>query len=61
VQQRERDRRRVERLLREAQHYGGVFADRVEHHRPLELGRHLANDVDALGFERAQMIEASRR
>ena len=34
-----------------------VLADRVEHHRPLELGDDLAHDVDALGFERAQVVE----
>ena len=32
-----------------------VLADRVEHHRVLELGRHLADDVDALGLELLQM------
>ncbi len=48
VQQRERQAAGVERLLREAQHDGGVLADRIEHHRPLELGGDLADDVDAL-------------
>ena len=57
VQQRERNRARIERLLREPQHHRGVLADGVEHHRPLEFGDHLAQDVDALGLERAQMIE----
>jgi hypothetical protein len=45
----------MERLLRQAQHYGGVLTDRVKHHRSLELGGNFANDVDALGFEYFQM------
>src|SRR5688500_8524871 len=36
----------------------GVLADRVEHDRPFELGHHLAEDVDALGFQRAEMVES---
>ena len=55
VQQREGQPAGVERLLRQPQHDGGVLADRVEHHRPLELGGHLADDVDALGLEHFQM------
>ena len=55
VQQRERQPAGVERLLRQPQHDGGVLADRVEHHRPLELGGDLADDVDALGLEYFQM------
>ena len=55
VQQREGQPSGVERLLRQPQHDGGVFADRVEHHRPLELGGDLADDVDALGLEYFQM------
>ena len=35
-----------------------VLADRVEHHRVLELGRHLADDVDALGLELPEVGEA---
>ena len=57
VQQRERNRPGIERLLRQAQQHRRVLADRVEHHRPLELGDHLADDVDALGLERAQVVE----
>ena len=55
VQQRERQPAGVERLLRQPQHDGGVLADRIEHHRPLELGGDLADDVDALGFEDFQV------
>ena len=38
-------------FMRQAHQHGRVLADRVEHHRVLELGRDLADDVDALGFE----------
>ena len=55
VQQRERQRARVERLHGEPHHDRRVLADRVQHHRVLELGRHLADDVDALGLELLQM------
>ena len=58
VQQRERNRARVERLLRQPQQHGRVLADGVEHHRPLELGDDLAHDVNALGFERPQVVQA---
>ena len=61
VQQRERNRAGIERLLRQAEQDRRVLADRVEHHRPLELGDDLAQDVDALGLERAQVVEARRR
>ncbi len=39
---------------RKPQQHRRVLADRVHEHRPLELGRHLAQDVDALGLEPAQ-------
>ena len=51
----------IEGLLRQAQHHGRVFADGVEHHRPLELGGDFAQNVDALGFKQAQMAQARRR
>ena len=54
VQQRERNRPGIERLLRQPQQDRRVLADRVQHHRPLELGDDLAHDVDALGLERAR-------
>jgi hypothetical protein len=57
VQQREGDRAGVERLLRQPQQDRRVLADRIEHHRPFELGHHFAHDVDALGFQRAQVVE----
>ena len=58
VEQRKRNRARMERLLRQAQHHRRVLADRIEHDRPLELRHDLAQDVDAFRFERAQMIQA---
>mgnify|MGYP003349138318 CR=1 FL=1 len=57
VQQRERQRRWEERLLREAKHDRTVLAERVEHHRPLRLGDGLAEDVDALGLESLEMSQ----
>ncbi len=60
VQQRERDRARMERLLRQAHHHRGILADGVEHHRPLEFGGHFAQDMDAFGFQRPQMGKCSR-
>ena len=61
VQQREGNRAGIERLLRQPQQDRRVLADRVEHHRPLELGDHLPHDVDALGFERPQVVVLHRR
>src|SRR5438105_5259562 len=61
VQERKRDRSGVERFLREAQHARRVLADGIEHHRALELGHDLAEDLDAFGLEGAQMIQARGR
>jgi hypothetical protein len=55
VKKREWNGTRVERFLRQAQQDRRVLADRIQHHRPLELGHHLAHDVDRFGLERAQM------
>ena len=60
VQQRKRDGPGVEGLLRQPQHDGGILADGVEHHRLLELGRDLAEDVDALRLQRLQMAQLGR-
>jgi hypothetical protein len=37
------------------QHDSGIFADRVEHHRIVEFGDYLADNMNALGFELFQM------
>ncbi len=58
VEQREGNRAGVKRLLRQAQHDGRIFADGVEHHGPLKLGGHFANDVNALGLEETKMAQA---
>ena len=55
MQQREWRLARIERLQRQMQHHRGILADRIEHHRIAELGRHLAHDVDALGLELAEI------
>ena len=60
MQQRKRNRRRIERLLRQPQHHRRVFADGVEHHRPLKLRGHFAQDVDALRLKQAQMAQGRR-
>ena len=57
MQQRERNRPGMEGLLRQPQQDRRVLADRVQHHRPLELRRHLPQDVDALGFEQTKMTQ----
>ena len=55
VHDRERERRRAKRLLGQAQQHDRVLAAAEQQHRALELGRHLAHDVDGLGLERAQV------
>ena len=55
VQKRKRNLAGVEGLLRQADHDGGVFADRIQHDRTLKLGYHLTHDVDGFGLQGAQM------
>ena len=55
VHHRERQPGGGERLHRQVQHDRGVLAPREQHHRALELGRHLPDDVHRLGLERLQM------
>ena len=57
VHHRERQARRPERLERDVEHHDAVLAAREQQHRPLELGRDLAQEVDRLGFERVEMRE----
>lgn len=52
---RERQLAREEGLARQVKHHGGVFTDRVEHHRVVELGGDLADDVDAFRLQLFQM------
>ena len=58
VEHREGQGCRPERLMGQVQHDDGVLAPREEEHGALELGRHLAEDVDGLGLERAQVRQA---
>src|SRR5579871_2652587 len=46
---------RIEGLHRQMKHYRRILPDRVEHHRVLELGGNLADDLNAFGFEALQM------
>ena len=57
LQHRERDLRRVERLLGQPQHDDGVLAAGEHQDRLLELGRDLAEDVDRL---RLQLVELAQ-
>src|SRR3546814_1824520 len=43
------------------QHHRRILAHRIEHHRPLGLGDHLAHDVDALRLELLEMGEAAAK
>jgi hypothetical protein len=61
VHHRERDPRRVERLLRQPQHDDRVLAAAEQQHRPLQLGDHLADDVDRLRLEGLEMRDAVLR
>ena len=42
-------------LQQQVQQHRAVLADRIQHHRVAELGRHLAQDVHALGFEAVEV------
>jgi len=55
MQHREWQLARVEGLARQMQQHRRVLADGVEQHGTLELGRHLTEDVDALGLELLQV------
>ena len=61
VQEGERESPGVEGLAGEVQEHGRVLADRIEQHRTLELRSHLADDVDAFGFELLQVGERVAR
>ena len=60
VQHRERARAREERLRRQVQHDDGVLAAGEQQHGALELGDDLADDVDRLGLEQVEGVEARR-
>ena len=47
----------VEGLEGQVDHAGRVLADAVEHDRVFELRHHLADDMDALGFQLLEMGE----
>ena len=58
MQHRERNARRPERLLGEAQHHDRVLAAGEHERRALELGSHLAEDVDRLGLQGLELGES---
>ena len=55
VKQREGDATGVERLLRKAKEYRGIFSDGIEQNWPLTLGHDFTKNVNALGFEFSEM------
>ena len=57
MQQRKRQFAGIKRLQRQVQHHGGVFSDRIQHHRVIELCHNLAQDVNRLGFQLLQVCQ----
>ena len=60
VQEGKRNSSGEKSLLRQAQHDRRVFSNRIEHYRAREFGGGLAENVDALGLKRTQVIEPPR-
>ena len=60
VHDREREARRPERLLGEAQQHDRVLAAREQQHGSLELGGDLAHDEDRLGLQGVEMRKHRR-
>src|ERR1044071_7087125 len=56
MHERERQWRRMKCLYRKVKHHARILANRVEHHRVLELRDHFANDLNRLGFEAFEML-----
>ena len=61
VQQRDRWAPGRKRLDQQVQQHRAVLADGVQHHRVAELGRDLAQDVDALGLKAVEMAQIRGR
>ncbi len=59
VHDREREARRPEGLLGQAQQHDRVLAAGEQQHRPFELGGDLAHDEDRLRLERVEMGQAA--
>ena len=55
VQQGDRRLARVKGLAQQMQQYRRILADRIQHHRILEAGHHLAENVDAFRLEIVEM------
>ncbi|MNL21692.1 hypothetical protein D3C87_1429950 [compost metagenome] len=58
MQQRKWDLAGIEGLACQMQQDARILADRIHHHRPLKAGRHLAQNLDALGLEGLQMRQS---
>ena len=59
VQQRKRQLAGIECLQGKVEHHARILADRIEHHRLFAFGRHLADDVNALGLKPLARIVSS--
>jgi hypothetical protein len=57
VEERHRQVGRPEGLFGEAQEADGILAAGEEQRGPLELGRHLAHDVDGFGLQVLEMVK----
>jgi hypothetical protein len=51
----------VKGLHCQVQQHRAVLADRVQQYRIAELGRYLAKDVEAFGFESVQVAQVCRQ
>ncbi len=58
VQQRKRQRTRIERFTRQVQHHAGIFADGIHHHRIREFCGNFTNDMDAFRLQLSQVSES---
>ena len=57
VQERERHPAGVEGLERQVEQHRRVLADRIQQDRTLEFGGGFPQDVDALGLQRAELVD----
>ena len=55
MHQREWHFTRIKRFFSQAYHHRGILSDTVKHHRILKFRRHLADDMNRLGFELLQV------
>ena len=61
MQQRKRQSGRIKRLLRQMQQDSRILADRIQQHRLVAGGHHLAQDENRLGFQSLQMSQSGHQ